>query len=161
MRRTKKLIAMMLAFVTCFVVFAMPVSAAPASKTFHIRLSSDYSDTNVTITMTPSNSDGTTGTIKFNNGVSFCNSVDPNCYIQQGTTYKYTITKMKDGSQIKITYKSGGDKDYLELGGMAIMYGKIHIDGKPVYCIERRQRTVLSPWEDCYVQRQNNRYFQA
>ena len=121
---------MVLAFVTCFMVFAMPVSAAPASKTFHIRLSSDYSDTYATITMKPSNSDGTKGTIKFNQTVIFSNSVSPYCTILQGTTYNYTIKKMKDGAEIKIDYKTGGIAEDLDLGGMKTMYGKIHIDGK-------------------------------
>lgn len=130
MRRAKKLIAMILAFVTCLVVFTMPVSAAPASKSFHIRLSSDYSDTNATITMTPTNPTGTWGIIRFNKTVVFRNSVDPECHIQQGTTYSYIISNMKDGSKITLTYLSGGDVDYLTSGGMAFMNGKIHIDGK-------------------------------
>ena len=130
MRRARKLMAVMLAFVTCFVFFTVPVSAAPASKSFHIRLSGSYSDTGATITMTPTNSDGTKGTIRFNDTFSFYNQVDPNYTIYQGTTYKYTISKMKDGAKITITYKSGGNPEDFELGGMAVMYGKIHIDGK-------------------------------
>lgn len=130
MRRARKLMAMMLVFVTCFVFFSVPVSAALASKSFHIRLSSDYSDTGATITMTPTNSSGTLGIIQFNKTVVFRNSVDPECHIQQGTTYSYSISKMKDGATIKLTYIYGGDVDYLTNGGMAFMNGKIHIDGK-------------------------------
>lgn len=137
--KSKRLIALAMTVVvilTC----TFAVSAAPANKEFWIRLSSDYSSTRAKIRVTPSNSNGTKGTITILSDVMWYSPCHGNMLVglDHGTKFTYTISSLKEGGKITLKYVEWtGDVmtlDAMDLhqGGypnFKTLTGKIHING--------------------------------
>lgn len=109
------------------------VSAAPAAKTFKVRLSDGYGYAGADITMTPSNSKGTEGTIKFKADVTWTLPEGWSITLSKGTTYDYKISNLKEGGKITLVINSKKTdlESYIDAcaGGVARLTGVIHISG--------------------------------
>lgn len=112
-----KLAKRILAFAAMLCLLMLCVMPAPAmaaanykgkTQTFVVRLpkSEGYADSGVRVTMRSTSADGKTGTITFNSAYYFWSIGKSGHCIQKGTTYKYTISSMKDGGKITLTVDS-------------------------------------------------------
>ena len=125
------LVAMMVVLSISLTVFA---ASKPKARTFNVRWSSDYDHVETSVTIKPSNSKGTKGTITFDGDCYFdspCNNDATLCF-EAGTVFNYVIDSMKDGGKITLTYKGGGgiETDIATMtsgGNLHSFSGKIHI----------------------------------
>lgn len=105
------------------------------TRTFVIRRSSDYSAAG-TVTIKATNADGTTGTITFNNDVygNKSGSAVSTTYVygfDNGQSYSYKISSMKEGGKIEL-YNRKGDS-FWGIYSSSKYTGKIHISGSKTW----------------------------
>jgi len=132
----KRWLSLLVAMMVILSLSLTVLAAKPEARTFNVRWSSDYDHVETSVTIKPSNSKGTKGTITFDGDCYFdCPYKDGEIFrFEAGSVFNYVIDSMKDGGKITLTYKGGGGVDAgvatMTAGGNLHSFsGKIHIRG--------------------------------